>query len=116
MIEKIIIDYLNDSLEVPVAAQVPAGPPESYVVLEKTGGGEKDGLRAAVLALRCVGSSLYNAIELCLAVHTAMKLLPEAAANVSGVRLESEYNQTDTRTKEYRYTGIWRVYYVEADA
>ena len=113
MIEKTVIDYLSARLSVPVGAQTPPGPPESYVVVERTGGGEKDGLQAAVIALRCTDASLFGAISLCTVVADALKTMPAHVANVSSARRESTYNQTDLRTKSWRYTTIFRVYYTE---
>ena len=115
MIEKTVIDYLRSRLDAPVGAQTPKGPPGAYIVVERTGSGEKDGLLAAVLALRCVGPTLYDAIRLSTLARAEMKRLPLAVDNVFCARQESLYNQTDTRTKEYRYTAIFRVYYVEED-
>lgn len=116
MIEKTVIDHLKGALDVPVGAQTPKGPPESYVVIERTGGGERDGLKAAVLALRCTAPSVYRASTLCSDAADAMRTLPENAENVFSARVESIYNQTDTRTKEYRYTVVFRVYYTEGAA
>lgn len=116
MIEKTVIDYLNFVLTPPVGAQTPEGPPSSYVVVERTGGGEKEGLSAAVLAIRCVAPSLYAAIDLCAEAGEAMKQLPERTTNVFSAYPETVYNQTDTRTKEYRYTAIFRVFYIEGSA
>ena len=113
MIEKTVVDYLKTRLTVPVGAQTPQGPPASYVVVERTGGGEKDGLQAAVLALRCTGSTLWSSIVLCSAAAEVLKELPDHAPNVFSARRESTYNQTDTRTKSCRYTAIFRVYYQE---
>ena len=114
MIEKTVVDYLKTRLTVPVGAQTPQGPPASYVVVERTGGGEKDGLQAAVLALRCTGSTLWSSIVLCNAAAEVLKELSDHVPNVFSARLENgPYNQTDTRTKSYRYTAIFRVYYIE---
>lgn len=111
MIEQTVVDYLNGALSVAVGAQTPKGPPASYVVVERTGGGERDGLQAAVLALRCTAPTLYDAIALCSLVSRAMRMLPWRVDNVSSSKIETMYNQTDTSTKEYRYTVIYRVHY-----
>ena len=113
MIEQTVVDYLSGALTVAVGTQTPKGPPESYVVVERTGGGEKDGLQAAVLALRCTSPTLYGAIALCSLASRAMRMLPWSVENVSGSKIESMYNQTDTSTKEFRYTVVFRVYYTE---
>lgn len=113
MIEKTVVDYLKARLTVPVGAQTPQGPPASYVVVERTGGGEKDGLQAAVLALRCTASTLWSSIVLCNVAAETLKSMPDNVENVFSARRESTYNQTDTRTKSFRYTAIFRVYYTE---
>ena len=41
-IEFLMIDYLNNNLTVPSFGEVPKNKPQSFVVIEKTGGGERD--------------------------------------------------------------------------
>lgn len=113
MIEKIVIDYLSGALAVPVGPQAPEGPPASYCTVERRGGDEKDELQAALIAVHSIAPSLWEALTLSGQVKTAMKTLRYDCADVFSCRLTSEYNNTDSRTKEYRYTAIFRVVYVD---
>ena len=42
MIETIVSDYLKEKLRIPVMTEEPTGKIDSYIVIEKTGSGEKD--------------------------------------------------------------------------
>ena len=48
MIEKIVLDYLNQTLKVSVFMEKPAKPPEDYVLLEKTGGSSENYINSAL--------------------------------------------------------------------
>ena len=51
MIEKIIIDFLSAHETVPVWAEVPHDPPEDFLIVEKTGGGRRNRLKTAMVAV-----------------------------------------------------------------
>lgn len=110
MIEKTVLDYLSDKLTVPVYAEVPEDVPASYVIIEKTGGGMENQIWTATLAIKCVAASLFYAAELNDAVIAAMLGIADDA-NVSKCSLNSNYNFTDTRTKEYRYQAVFDLVY-----
>lgn len=108
MIEKIVKDYLASELTVPAYMERPKGVemPEEYVFLEKTGSGEEDHIYRATLAIQSYAGSMYNAANLNEAVKTAMKglvVLPE----IGKVKLNSDYNFTDTEKKKYRYQAVY---------
>lgn len=119
MIEKIILDYLSGELSpLPVFMETPAGTPEDpipeeYVLIEKTGSSETNLIPSAVFAFQSVSSkSLYRAAEINEDVKGAMftvRALPE----VSRAQLNSDYNFTDTRTKQYRYQAVYDITYKE---
>ena len=50
MIEKIILDYLNYNLDVPVYMERPATPPDEYILLEKTGAQLENHIFTATIA------------------------------------------------------------------
>ena len=50
MIEKILLDYLNDILNVPVYMEVPKRNIKKFVVLEKTGSFEVNKIPTATIA------------------------------------------------------------------
>lgn len=43
MIEKVVLNYLLERMGVPVYMEEPEKPPQSYVIIEKTGGGTRGG-------------------------------------------------------------------------
>lgn len=112
MIEKIILDYLNKVLDVPVYMERPAQKPDRYVLIEKTGGSEKSHIQTATLALQSYAESLYQAAVLNELLKGAMMesiTLPQ----VSRAKLNSDYNYTDTTKKEYRYQAVYDLVVME---
>ena len=112
MIEKIIIQYLSSALDVPVYAERPETPDESYVLVERTGGSEHNHLLTAMVALQCYAPSLLSASALCGKVTHAMRRfddLPE----ISKASLNAAYNFSDTATREYRYQAVYDLVYFD---
>ena len=105
MIEKTILDYLNEHLTVPVYMEEPINKPASYVLIERTGSSESDLIETTTLALQSYGASLYDAAVLNMAVKTRIKQAVELPS-VSAVYINSDYNFTDTETKRYRYQCV----------
>lgn len=108
MIEKIILDYLKTQLVPPVYMEIPLNPPDEYVTIEKTGSGVDDYINRATLAIQSHAQSLLRAAQINEDVKTAMDsaiTLPEIAKS----KLNSDYNFTDTRTKEYRYQAVYNI-------
>lgn len=108
MIEKVILDYLNNELDVPVYMERPKTPPTSYVLIEKTGGGEDNYIKHATLAIQSISTTLYNTASL---NETVKELMKNAVIvdDVAKVSLNSDYNYTDSSTKEYRYQAVFDI-------
>lgn len=106
MIEKTVLDYLNNELSVPVYMEKPADPPAEYVLIEKTGGGMENCIFTATLAVQSIAASLYRAALLNDTVIDAMLSIWKYQ-DISRSHLNSNYNFTDTRTKEYRYQAVF---------
>ena len=105
MIEKTILDYLDEHLSVPVYMEEPINKPASYVLIERTGSNESDLIESTTLALQSYGASLYDAAALNMAVKARIKQAVELPS-VSAVYINSDYNFTDTETKRYRYQCV----------
>lgn len=105
MIEKTILDYLNEHLTVPAYMEEPINKPASYVLIERTGSSESDLIESTTLALQSYGASLYDAAVLSMAVKAQIKQAVELPS-VSAVYINSDYNFTDTETKRYRYQCV----------
>lgn len=110
MIEKILLDYLSPALSVPVYMEVPEDDVEAFVVIQKTGSTKTNHIPAAVMAFQSYGGTLYEAAQL----NEQVKEAVEASVILDGinaVRLNSDYNFTDTTTKRYRYQALYVVTY-----
>ena len=112
MIEKTVLDYLNALSDAPAPAlmEVPEGgiTPPCWII-ERTGGGTLEGhVGTAMLAIQSYGATLYDAAALNERLKTAMKEMP-ALDVVASVRLNSDYNYTDTTKRLYRYQAVFDV-------
>ena len=105
MIEKIILDYLGEHLDVPVYMEEPVDKPDSYVLIERTGSSETNLIETTTLALQSYGASLYEAAALNMEVKAQIRQAVEFPT-VSAVYINSDYNFTDTETKRYRYQCV----------
>ena len=110
MIEKIILDHLKTKLSVPVYLEKPETAPAEYVLFEKTGSGENSKLPNSTFAFKSHSTSLYKAAELNEKLKTAVESLI-ILNDVSKVKLNSDYNFTDTVTKKYRYQAVYDIYH-----
>ncbi len=108
LIEQIVKENLERWLEVPVYTELPASPPESYVLIERTGGGGENHIRAAVFAIQAYGGSLYDAAVLNEEVKAAMDKLARRG-EIARCKLNTDYNFTDPETKRYRYQSLWNI-------
>ena len=106
MIEKTILDYLNDNLNVSVYMEVPDDPPANFIVIERIGSSRVDLLNSASFAIQSYSDTLYKTVELNEAVKDAMMRIKELD-NISSCTLDRDYNFTDTSTKRYRYQALF---------
>ena len=106
MIEKILLDHLSAALPVPVCMEVPEDPPGTFCLLEKTGGSENDHICTAVVAVQSWARTLLEAAELNEQVKAAMRRAADRD-EIAHVRLNTDYNYTDTSTRHYRYQAVF---------
>lgn len=112
IIEETIRNYLDSVLDVPVFMEYPKEPPDRFVLVEKTGGGSINHLASALFALQSYGQSLYEAAVLNSELKQVMANFP-SLPQISRAALNSDYNFTDTSTKEYRYQAVYDINYYE---
>lgn len=110
MIEKRIRDHLVGVLAVGVYLEYPVTPPASFVVMEKTGSGKRNHLNDATFAFQSYGKTMLEAAQLNELVKEAVESLI-TIQDIASVRLNSDYNFTDTTTKEYRYQAVFDIRY-----
>ena len=108
MIEKIILDYLNDNASVKAYMERPEKKPVSFILIEKTGSRRSNKIEQSTIAVQSYASSLYKAAQL----NEEVKSLMYSMTNldeISGVQLNSDYNFTNTADKQYRYQAVFVV-------
>lgn len=108
MIEQTMKDYLSTALSVPVLWEMPAKLPNRFVTLEKTGSGEENYIFRSTMTIQSYGPSLLEAAQLHERVKVAMNQLLELD-EIGAVRLNSDYNFTDTTIKRYRYQAVYDI-------
>lgn len=106
MIELTILNHLKTKLPVPVYLEEPETKPDRYVLLEKTGSGRSNRLGSSTFAFKSYAESLYEAAALNEQTKVAVDSLIELK-EIASVRLNSDYNFTDTATKRYRYQAVY---------
>lgn len=108
MIELLVKQYLDTALDVPVDLEIPEKMPETFVRIEKTGGGEQEHICTATLAVQSYAPSLYQAAELNEKVKAAMRELI-TLDRVTRVQLNSDYPFYDTARKRRRYQAVFDI-------
>lgn len=112
MIEKRVMDYLAEKLDVPVYMEMPEKQPESFVLVEKTSSSRTNWIDSATIALDSYAGSMADAAALSEAVKAQMDKMAEQP-DVSRSELNSDYNYTDTALKQYRYQAVYDLVYFE---
>lgn len=108
MIEKVILDHLSNTLEPGVYTEVPAGPVDTFVVLQKTGSSRQDHICHATVSVQSYAPSMYAAAALNERVKAAMDGLTDLD-EVCRSELNSDYNFTDTASKRHRYQAVYDI-------
>lgn len=113
LIEKVVKDFLDGKVDCPVLLEDTEGRAIKRVLIEKTSG-RGEFTYESTLAIQSYGRTLYEAsvlnqtvISLLLKEDDGFGLLSER--DVLSVELNSNYNYTDTSTKEYRYQAVFDI-------
>lgn len=118
MIEETIRTYLKGVLSAPVEVVKPTDQGiTEFVLIEKTGSSRENYINRARFAIQSYSDTLYGAMSLNEAVKDAM--LGDGvttfgiaySCDVAKCSLNSDYNYTDTTTKQYRYQAVFDLVY-----
>ena len=112
MIETIIKNFLESKLSVPVLMEKPKSKASHFVLIERTGGAQKNHIPSAIITIQSYGASKYDAASLNEEVKGWMLDGREGLItldDVVSVDLNSDYDFTDTSTKRYRYQGVYEI-------
>ena len=103
MIETVLLNYLNsEELSATVYMEQPKVKPEAFFVLEKTGGSQTNHINESNFIVQSNAPSLAQAAQMNEEIKAAM-LNAITLDDISRVELNSNYNYTDSATKQYRY-------------
>lgn len=110
MIEATIINYLQGKTAAGnnVFAEVPKNPPATFIVIEKTGSVTDNHIETATIAVKSHAGSLLAAASLNEQVKAIMDQSPELD-DIGSCNLNSDYNFTDSISKQYRYQAVFQV-------
>ena len=108
MIEVTILNHLKTKLSVPVRLEKPEPAPPEYVLFEKIGSSRNNHLLASTFAFQSYSDSMYGAAALNELVKQAVDSLIELD-EIASVKLNTDYNFTDTTTKKYRYQAVYDI-------
>lgn len=106
-IEEIICNYLSTELGCTVLPEKPQRPFGKMVFVERTGGRGRFVIESTI-AIQSYDESMYKTAKLNDEVIEKMYGLTELN-EICSVTLNSNYNYTDTTTKEYRYQAVFDV-------
>lgn len=110
MIELIVLNHLKEKLIEPVHLEKQNNS-LPYILFERVSpSGKTNHLPYTTMAFQSYDDSLYNAALLNEKVKQAVESLIELN-EIRGLDLNSDYNFTDTTTKEYRYQAVYEIRY-----
>lgn len=107
MIAVTLLDYLNTALDVPVYMEAPEQT-SNYVLIDQTASSRTNHIITTTFALQSYGDSLYDAMLLNEAVKDAMEDFA-GLDEITRVELETDYNFTNTTTKQYRWQAVYSI-------
>ncbi len=108
MIEVIILNHLKFKLSIPIHLEKPETAPPEYVLFEKIGSDRSNHLLASTFAFQSYSDTMYGAAALNEEVKKAVDSLIELN-EIASVKLNTDYNFTDTTTKKYRYQAVYDI-------
>lgn len=113
MIAKTLLDYLAEQLDIGVYMEQPEQLTD-YVLIDQTGTSRANHIITTTFAIQSYGTSLYNAMVLNDRVAQVMEGFAQLN-EVARVELETDYNFTNTATKQYRWQAVYLItHYKEA--
>ncbi len=110
MIEIIILKYLTEKMDVPVSMDKTDRDVKRYILVERTGSSRSNFINTATFVFQSYAESRYEAAKLNEELKLNMDNIIELP-QISRSALNSDYDYTDTQTKEYRYQAVYNIVY-----
>lgn len=110
MIEIILKQYLEKKLKKTVLLEHENDEPTQFFLIQKTSGGFDNQISSATFAMQSYADSKYNAALMNVELKKAMLQVIELN-EIASVKLNSDYDFTDTESKKYRYQAVFDINY-----
>lgn len=108
MIEKIVLDYLNNALEYPTYTQEQNNGEEYFYLIQKVGSSVDNKIDTSMIAVQSYAPSRYEAAEMSYAMIEAMDDIIQLD-EIGKCKKNSDYDYTDTSKKRYRYQALFEI-------
>lgn len=108
MIEKIVLDYLNETLENPTYTQEQRNGVEKYYLIQKVGSSVSNKIDTSMIAVQSYAPSRYEAAVMNMEAIEAMNDIIELD-EIGSCKKNSDYDYTDTSKKRYRYQALFEI-------
>jgi hypothetical protein len=111
MIEVTILNYLNSDnrLSAPAFMEIPKTKPSKFFILEKTGSTLENHIYSSTFTIQSYADTMYNAALMNEEVVDVMLNGLITEGDIAKVDLNTDYNFTDTTTKQYRYQAVFDI-------
>ena len=108
MIEKIVLDYLNNALEYPTYTQEQNNGEEYFYLIQKVGSSVDNKIDTSMVAIQSYAPSRFEAAEMNYAMIEAMNDIIQLD-EIGKCKKNSDYDYTDTSKKRYRYQALFEI-------
>ena len=108
LIEKVVLDYLNETLEYPTYTQEPHNNEPRYYLIQKVGSSRDNKMDTSMIAVQSYAPSRIEAAEMNYAMIQAMDDIIRLDS-IGSCKKNSDYDYTDTSKKVYRYRALFEI-------
>lgn len=108
MIEKIVLDYLNNALEYPTYTQEQNNGEKYFYLIQKVGSSVDNKIDTSMVAVQSYAPSRFEAAEMNYAMIEAMDDIIQLD-EIGKCKKNSDYDYTDTSKKRYRYQALFEI-------
>lgn len=108
MIEKIVLDYLNNALEYPTYTQEQNNGEKYFYLIQKVGSSVDNKIDTSMVAIQSYAPSRFEAAEMNYAMIEAMNDIIQMD-EIGKCKKNSDYDYTDTSKKRYRYQALFEI-------
>lgn len=108
MIEKVVLDYLNETLEIPTYTQEQHNGEKRYYLIQKVGSSIENKIDTSMIAVQSYAPSRFEAAEMNYAMIEAMNDIIRLD-EIGKCQKNSDYDFTDTTKKRYRYQALFEI-------